>query len=182
MIIKTKRTLISSIKKSDLADFYDYSHQEGVGEMAGWSHHKNIEEAKRALETMVNSGRVLAIKHIVDNKMIGHISINNDSNDNRSDTKELGFVLNRDYHNQGIMTEAVTAVVDFLFTGDIQYVYACCFQDNGASKRVIEKCGFSFDREGTYYSFPFRTEFPSYEYVYTKTDWQMNKRNDCAKL
>jgi len=182
MIIETKRTIISSIKNSDLADFYDYSHQDGVGESAGWRHHQNIEEARKVLAAMVTSGRVLAIKHIVDNKMIGHISINNDSENNRSDTKELGFVLNRDYHNQGIMTEAVIAVIDYLFTIDIQYIYACCFQDNTASKKVIEKCGFSFDREGTYYSYPVGAEFPSYEYVYTKTDWLMNKQNDYGKL
>ena len=173
--LKTKRTKVRNIEKSDLMDFYDYSHQAGLGEKAGWRHHENLEEAKRALDLMVNGGRVLAVEYLEDNKMVGHISINNDSENNRDDTKELGFVLNGNYHNKGIMSEAVSATIDYLFTTDINYIYACCFQDNIASRKLIEKCGFSFEKEGTYYSYILQESLPSYEYVYTKDQWLLKK-------
>lgn len=30
------------------------------------------------------------------------------------------------------------------------FVYACCFQNNKPSKALIEKCGFTFEQEGSY--------------------------------
>ena len=44
MVIETNRLLLRSFKQSDLKDFYEYASIEGVGEMAGWPHHKSIEE------------------------------------------------------------------------------------------------------------------------------------------
>lgn len=50
-------------------------------------------------------------------------------------------------------------------------MYACCFQENTASKHMIEKCGFSFEQEGTYYAKPLQKEFKSFEYLWTKERW-----------
>ncbi|MBO4535015.1 MAG: GNAT family N-acetyltransferase, partial [Clostridia bacterium] len=54
-----------------------------------------------------------------------------------------GYVLSRDYWGQGLMPEAVEAVIDYLF-GTLGYDFVTCghFEWNAQSRRVIEKCGF----------------------------------------
>lgn len=60
----------------------------------------------------------------------------------------LGYVLARAYWGQGIVTEAVQAVVDWLCAQpEIFRVWAVCDVNNPASARVMEKVGMVY--EGT---------------------------------
>lgn len=109
------------------------------------------------------------------NKVIGYIAVHEDSEEGRSDTKELGFALNHQYHRQGIMSEVIDSVLDYLFSEDILTVWACCFQYNISSKNLIEKIGFEFIQEGKFYSDSFKKEIPSYEYRMSKDSWKIEK-------
>jgi len=56
---------------------------------------------------------------------------------------EIGFKLRPDYWNQGLITEAVLSVAQFLFTQtDTIRIEAITRSNNFASIRVLEKCGF----------------------------------------
>jgi RimJ/RimL family protein N-acetyltransferase len=60
---------------------------------------------------------------------------------------ELGYVLARQYWNQGFMSEAVRAVADWAITAEgIFRVWAYCDTSNARSARVLEKAG--MQREG----------------------------------
>ena len=176
MNIVTSRLQLRPFTEQDLKDVFEYCSQKGVGEMAGWSVHESIEQTEKILSDWVIQGRKLAIVWHESGKVIGHISIDEDSEEGRNDTREFGFVLNRDYHRQGIMSEAINAVLDYLFNHEISYVWACCFQDNLASKRMIEKCGFVFQQEGTYTSKDFDKRL-SYEYRLSSKEWKNKHKN-----
>ena len=75
------------------------------------------------------------------------------------------------------MTEVIYQILDYLFLNDIEYVYSCCFQNNRPSKRLIEKCGFTFEQEGSFYAESLNKSFKSFEYVYSKNDWQLQKKH-----
>ena len=171
MFVETERTFLRNFTESDLQDVWEYSSQDGVGEAAGWLHHHTIAETRAALAKDIQNRSKYAIVLRKNKKAIGYLAVNEDSEDHRADTKELGCVLNRAYQRQGIMTEVIRAVLEELFSQEIAYVYACCFQENTASKHMIEKCGFSFEQEGTYYAKPLQKEFKSFEYVWTKERW-----------
>ena len=57
--------------------------------------------------------------------------------------REIGYALSKDYWGQGLMPEAVKAVIDFLFN-DLNLDFLICgyYNFNSQSKRVQEKCGF----------------------------------------
>lgn len=167
--ITAKSIFLRNFAKSDLRDLHDYSSQVGVGQSAGWPHHESLGQSAKMLNDFIKNKNQFAIVYKTDHKVIGHIGIHEDSENGRPDTKELGYVLNRNYWNRGIMTEAINAVLEKLFSNGIQYVYACCFQDNLASKHLIEKCGFEFEQEGTYYAEPLDKTFRTFEYVYTRS-------------
>ena len=171
MFVETERTFLRNFIESDLQDVWEYSSQDGVGEAAGWLHHHTIAETRAALAKDIQNRSKYAIILRKNKKVIGYLAVNEDSEDHRADTKELGCVPNRAYQRQGIMTEVIRAVLEELFSQEIAYVYACCFQENTASKHMIEKCGFSFEQEGTYYAKPLQKEFKSFEYLWTKERW-----------
>ena len=52
---------------------------------------------------------------------------------------EIGYVLAYNYWGDGIMTEAVRAVIDELFQCGYERIGACHCVDNPASGRVMEK-------------------------------------------
>ena len=63
-------------------------------------------------------------------------------------TAELGYYLAEEYWGQGIMTEAIRQLCRWIFeTTDILRIYAEPFAGNTASRRALEKAGFSL--EGT---------------------------------
>lgn len=56
-------------------------------------------------------------------------------------TIELGYVIAPRFHGRGYMTEALSAVIDYLLENGFDEVLAGAFSTNTASIRVMEKCG-----------------------------------------
>lgn len=163
--MKTDRVELRPFRMEDLEDVFAYCSQGGVGEMAGWAHHRDISQSKALLETWMADENSFAIVQKASGRVIGHICAHPDSEEGRADTRELGFVLNRDFQGKGLMTEAVRQILRRLEGQGIRYVWACCFQNNVPSCRLIEKSGFAFIQEGSYTSKSLGKTFPSYEYL-----------------
>lgn len=149
--IETERTYLREFYQSDLNDFYEYAKIDGVGEAAGWPHHEDIQESQRILDKFLNEKRDFAICYKQNHKVIGSFGIWNCEMDNLINPEfkcaELGYVLAKDYWNQGLMTEIVKEVIKYLFDNKIFDVLFCsCFEDNSKSRNVIQKCGFTFDK------------------------------------
>ena len=56
-------------------------------------------------------------------------------------TIEVGYAIHPDYWGKGYMTEALSAVIPFLFSARFDEVIAGAFECNPASLRVMEKSG-----------------------------------------
>ena len=156
--IETDRLILRGWEETDLNDFFEYASVEGVGEMAGWNHHETIETSKMILNGFILGKEVFAIVLKENNKVIGSLGLqyswaNDDENYKMLKTKEIGYVLSRDYWGKGLMPEAVSSMIDFCFNNLGIYVLTCGhFKINNQSKRVIEKCGFIFVKESEYYA------------------------------
>jgi len=62
---------------------------------------------------------------------------------------EIGFILNRKYWRQGLMCQALEAVIDFAFTTlKLHRIEADVDPENAGSLRILEKLG--FEREGLF--------------------------------
>lgn len=148
-IIDTKRLILRQFNKNDLNDFYEYASVEGVGEMAGWKHHEDKEQSQKILDLFIRNNNVFAIYSKKDFKVIGSLGI---ENYNRKEDfselynyygRELGFVLSKDYWGEGIMLEAVGAVIDYLFNDlNLDFLICSYYDHNIQSKRLQGKCGF----------------------------------------
>jgi ribosomal-protein-alanine N-acetyltransferase len=80
--------------------------------------------------------------------------------------KAIGYVLSKDYWGKGFMPEAVHAVIQFCFTVcGLDALTIGHFSTNAQSKRVIEKCGFTFVKKSEYYAKQLQETFEDMKYI-----------------
>ena len=153
VILETDRLILRTWEITDLDDFFEYASVERVGEKAGWEHHKSKDKSLEILKMFIEEKKVFAIVLKENQKVIGSIGIEELSEELDKDLdnllgRELGYVLNKDYWNKGIMKEAVSKVVDYCFnTLKLNFLMASYFNYNIASKRVLENLNFKFYKD-----------------------------------
>ena len=149
IILRTDRLILRPWYETDLEDLFEYASVEGVGEMAGWLHHSDMNVSREILEMFIKEKKTFAIVFEESNKVIGSIGIEKYGREEALSEffnykgREIGFVLSKDYWGQGLMVEAVKAAINYLFN-ELDYDFLLCghFDFNKQSARVQEKLGF----------------------------------------
>jgi len=154
VVLTTERLTLRPWRGSDLADFYEYASVDGVGQMAGWNPHRNAEESKEILSHFIEGRHVFALEY--QGKVIGSLGVEKYKEENYPELqclqgREIGYVLSKAYWGQGLMPEAVKAVISWLFNNEkLDFIMVGHFEWNRQSRRVIEKCGFRFVKNSLY--------------------------------
>lgn len=151
--LETKRLILRPWRESDLEDFHEYCKDPEVGPNAGWKPHETMEESKKILDSFVNCDKAkdteLALVLKENGKVIGSVGILADrlQHEDMGKGKEIGYVLSHAYWGHGLMPEAVKEIIRFLFEEKkLDYIAVSHFIFNARSKRVIEKCGFRYEK------------------------------------
>ena len=156
--IETDRLILRVFKIEDLENFFEYASVPGVGEAAGWLHHNSIEDAKKVAEMFIKEKNIFSLVDKDTGKMIGTLGLHEPDGKmpelvyekfKKRNIVELGFVLSKEYWGKGLMPEAVSAVLKYLFknTG-AEFVMAGYFNENVRSMRTQEKVGMKKFAEG----------------------------------
>jgi len=167
-VLTTERLVLRPWREQDLSDFYEYASADGVGQMAGWLPHRDLEESKRILSSFIRNKKTFALE--LNGKVIGSLGIEEYDEENYPELsalkgREIGYVLSRDYWGRGLMPEAVRAVIAWLFDGvGLDFILVGHFDWNAQSRRVIEKCGFQYIKT-TRYETRYDTVENSVEYI-----------------
>ena len=146
VILHTDRLTLRPWTMNDLQDLFEYASVDGVGQMAGWLPHQDIEESRKILQMFISEKKTFALEF--GGKVIGSLGIEEyhekelpEFHDKRG--RELGFVLSKNYWGRGLMPEAVQAVIKYLFvTVGLDFIVCGHFVENLQSQRSQEKCGF----------------------------------------
>lgn len=161
-MIETERLILRPWNQQDLDDLYEYASVPGVGEMAGWNHHKSREESERILNMFIHGKKTFALVLKDNGKIIGSLGLEEMKPDPEGQDKfgrEIGYVLSKDYWGRGLMPEAVKAVIDYCFRVlKLDYMTCGHFLRNDQSRRVVEKSGFRYFGESR-----FETRYDSVE-------------------
>ena len=76
-------------------------------------------------------------------ELVGSIGLTRKANIYRKNV-EIGYFIGKKYWGQGIATIAIRMIVDYIFENfDIERIYAEPYAQNMASRRVLEKNGFT---------------------------------------
>ena len=179
--MQTSRLMLRRFEQGDLDDLFSYASVEGVGEKAGWPHHKTVAESQLILDRFIQSDEVWAIVHKEDNKVIGSIGLHHrpDESSHQDGDLVLGYVLAQDYWGNGYTTEAAECLIEEAFLRwNVPRIRVAHFKENAASQRVIEKLGFTYEKDGIYHATLLNKVFDERKYVLTNQDY--NRRSKSA--
>ncbi|MGB8687124.1 MAG: GNAT family protein [Microcoleus sp.] len=147
--IETDRLLMRKITLNDANDMFEYAADPQVSEYTMWSTHSSIEETKYFLKSLLKmyKRRELVdwgIVHKAEKKLIGTCGYVEWSMTHSRG--EIGYALDRKYWNQGYMSEAVNAIMEFGFREMLlNRIEAKCEVNNIGSARVMEKVGMQLE-------------------------------------
>ena len=149
IVLESPRLILREWRLSDTDDLYEYASVPGVGEMAGWHHHKDKEESLWRVQHFIEEKKTFAIVEKESGKVIGSLGVEFYGTEDKLTEfisyrgREIGYVLGKPYWGKGYMPEAVKLVIDYLFN-QLDYDFLLCghYDYNHQSKRVQEKCGF----------------------------------------
>ena len=163
-----ERLIIDRIKETDKADyFHNISHDKKVLETFICRYAETLEEFD--FSSYLGREDLFAIRLKETGKLIGIILYF----DVKNDSCEIGYGIGSEHWNQGYTTEAVRWFLEYLFREKgMQTIYASFFTGNDASRRVMEKCGMTYDRfsekELTYLDVPRDLVY----YVIRRSEWE----------
>jgi ribosomal-protein-alanine N-acetyltransferase len=144
--IETERLILRPFRQEDVDDLFEYAKNPNVGPNAGWKPHESKEESQKILDHFISENEVLAITDKSSGKVIGSIGLHKDDKRSYPNARMVGYVLSETYWGLGAMTEAVKALIEYVFTNtEIDILTVMHFPFNTRSKRVIEKCGFKYE-------------------------------------
>lgn len=145
----TERLCLRPIRLADAEAMYDYGHRPEVASLAGFPVNQSVEECKQFIQMDLDKTdeavrqRIYAICLKGQDRLMGTVSFVKEI---KSDILEIGYVLHPDLWGQGLMPEAVAALVDFGFTKlALHKIEIAVYEHNPQSQRVAEKLGFSLE-------------------------------------
>lgn len=149
MNIKTKRLTIRLLDMKDKESFYGYRSLNQVYKYQSWKP-KNVEDARVFIENIrlnkpniANTWQQYAIS-LDSDELIGDIGIHYIDNDYQI---EIAYTLSPKYQGKGYATEALKAVIDYMFTKEKKHrISASVDPNNLKSIRLLERM--SFRKEG----------------------------------
>ena len=144
--IATKRLLLRKLKETDAEPiFRNWASDPEATKYLTWNPHENVEATKQLVRFWIEEEKKPeTIRFLITLKdkdePIGCIDVVRYIDGN----PEIGYCLSRKYWNQGLMTEACKAFIQYLFDAGFQKILIKAMEENVGSNRVIEKCGFKF--------------------------------------
>ncbi len=150
--INTNRLLLRKFNINDAKRaFKNWTNDEDVTKYLTWKPHNSLDITKALLNQWILDYQMAntynwAIELKSTGDVIGSIGIVHIDEENSS--CEVGYCLSKEYWKKGIMSEALSAVIDYLFSQiNFNRIVAKHHIDNIASGKVMVKCNMTY--EGT---------------------------------
>jgi RimJ/RimL family protein N-acetyltransferase len=147
MEINTERLILRPIKLEDAKAIFEYRSDPIANKYQGWIP-KIIDEAKDFVTNrvasemdLVNTWFQFVLIEKEGNKLIGDIGIHFFDADKKQ--VGIGYTLDKNWQGKGYMTEALIAVINYLFIDlDKHRITASIDPENIKSIKLVEKLGF----------------------------------------
>ena len=150
--LETKRLILRRFTVDDAEDMWNnWAGDDETTHFMNWAVNENVEFTKEVLKGWVQSYEKLntynwAIVLKDGNKLIGSIGLATVCEENRSG--DGGYIIAKDYWNQGYTSEAYSRVIDYLLTSvGFNRIESKHHVDNPNSGKVMMKCGMKYEGE-----------------------------------
>ena len=176
--IETERLRLRRVSEADAPAMYEnWAADPAVTRFLRFTPHENIGVSRALLADWnaryaCDTHYLWGIERKADGVLMGTIGVSPSEHD--AAVQEPGYCIGRAFWGCGYMTEALHAVVAYMFsTVGVGRLDCCHAVENLASGRVIQKNGFVFQREDVYHKFD-GTPVPCRCYTITKENYERN--------
>ncbi|NLB39680.1 MAG: GNAT family N-acetyltransferase [Clostridiales bacterium] len=147
-VIETARLRLRPWHDADAEVLYSLASHPQVGPNAGWLPHESVAESQAVIATILSGPYDYALELKETGLPVGAISLRlhrPGDTDLKPGEGEIGFWLGVPYWGQGLMPEAVRALLSLAFDQmGLTCVWCAYWRGNERSRRVQEKCGFIY--------------------------------------
>lgn len=148
MILETERVYLRPWQDADAEELYRYASDPAIGPIAGWPVHTSVENSLEIIRSVLSAPETYAVVLKETGKPVGSAGIMLPGESNvalQQDEAEIGYWIGVPYWGQGLIPEAVRRLLERCFMElGCQKVWCCYFDGNEKSRRVQEKCGFTY--------------------------------------
>lgn len=146
-MIETKRLILRAFdsSESDIEALYEILSDKEVNTYLPWFPIETKKEALTYYQEKIlprydstNQGFYFAVCRNSDNKPIGYVTVSGEG------SHDFGYGIRKEFWNQGFITEAAAAVIEYLKAENWQYITATHDSNNPASGEVMKKLGMTY--------------------------------------
>ena len=177
MTLETARLLLRPWRESDAESCYRYASDPLIGPIAGWPVHTSVENSREIIRTVLSAPDTFAV--VLKEKpseAIGSAGVFPTDVAEATGEPEIGYWIGRPFWGQGLIPEAVRELLQYCFEEKCaQRVWCAHYAGNEKSKRVIEKCGFSYQLMCERSTLVDDAPRPTFFYALTKEQWEQSR-------
>jgi len=148
-MIETERLILRPWVESDAESMFKYASDPDVGPAAGWVPHTSIADSLEIIRTVFAAPETYAVVLKATGEPVGSCGIMFSNSPHSAELQpgegEIGYWIGKPYWGQGLIPEAVEALLKHAFA-DLRLKVLWCshYEGNHQSRRVCEKCGFQY--------------------------------------
>ena len=152
MILQTERLILRPWKKNkaDAKALYSYAKHPAIGPAAGWPPHISVNDSLEVIRNILSVPEMYAVVPRSVGHPVGCAGIvwpgaGTGRKYLGSDEAEIGYWIGVPFWGQGLIPEAVRALLRRCFEElGCSAVWCAYYEGNEKSRRVQEKCGFTY--------------------------------------
>lgn len=175
-MIETDRLILRPWREVDAEALFRYASDPDIGSIAGWPPHTSVENSLEIIRTVFSVPETYAVVLKDPEEPVGSCGImfsnSLHSAGMQQNEAEIGYWIGKPYWGQGLIPEAVKALLLRCFNDlCIDAVWCGYYDGNIKSKRVCEKCGFRFHHTNNDIVSPLGDRRTEHFYIITKEDY-----------
>lgn len=148
MNLYTKRLILRPWDTSDAESLYEYAKDPAVGPIAGWQVHTDVAYSRKIICEILSAPETYAVCPRESGIAVGSIGLMIGKNSGLSlpeSEGEIGYWIGVPFWGQGLIPEACEELIRHAFEDlCLQKLWCGYFDGNERSRRVQEKCGFTY--------------------------------------
>ena len=182
MNLETERLILRYWRESDAKDLFREAKDPRIGPMAGWPPHASEKESLDIIKNVLSKPYSYAVVLKTTNKVIGSISLfigEDSSKEIWDDEGEIGYWIGFSHWGKGLIPEATNEFIRYSFEElNLEKLWCGYFDGNNNSKRVQEKCGFTYHHTKKNVPWPLIDEIKTEHITYlSKASWLNEKKS-----
>lgn len=174
-MLEDELIFLRRIDEGDAPVLLQWGQDELYHDAAGFEKISDLDFAKKAAQRYSQRPYSYAIVLKENNQMVGLVELYERGRDAQAgllETKDLGFLLSKKYWHQGIMTRALTLLINYTFNELKQnQIWAGVFPSNERSQHLLQKLGFRYVYSTDYSQISDLFDFKEKYFVLTPKDW-----------